>query len=204
MAFIDNLAYSLFMLSFAGFILLYTISSVYMAYRKNKKDFGVYLRSAGVPLGLIGAYMLIVGLWGQFTWPLPGSYNILFYDPFISFGILLMGFALSVRYNVRLEYVGFLGLLVGVMVIIYGIEGYGIGLTSAPMALLGLYFLYGVTGILSYPVALVVERLPGLKKNPWIGWYILIALFWIVLLFASLLAGYIGSAAISSHLISPP
>ncbi len=204
MVFIDNIAYSLFALSFAGFILLYTITSIYLAYRKNKSDFSQYLRSASIPLGIIGAYMVVMGLWGQFNWPLPGSYNILFYDPFVSFGILLLGFALSVKYKTRLEYVGFFGLLVGIMVLIYGVEGYSIGLTSAPLALLGLYFLYGAAGILSFPVSLIVERFPGLKKNHWLGWYIILALFWILLLMASLLAAYIGSAAIPMHLLSAP
>ncbi|MCL5100877.1 MAG: DUF981 family protein, partial [Candidatus Marsarchaeota archaeon] len=41
------------------------------------------------------------------------------------------------------------------------------GLTQAPIALLGLYFLYGLAGIFSYPVALIADRLPGLQKNAW-------------------------------------
>ncbi len=204
MPFVDNLAYQLFSLSFAGFLLLYTISSMYLVYRKGKRNFGDYTASASVPLGMLGAYMLVSGLWGQFTWPLPGSYNILFYDPLISLGILLVAFSLSVRYKARLEYPGFLGLMVGVMTIIYGIVGYNTGLTSAPMALLGLYFLYGLAGIFSYPVSLIADRLPGLKKKPWTGWHVVLVAFWILILLASLLSAYVGILAIPQHLLSAP
>jgi len=204
MVFVDNLAYELFAISFAGFLLLYTISSMYLVYRRKDRNFSEYLMGASVPLGLLGAYMLIQGLWGQFTWPLPGSYNILFFDPLVSFGLLLIGFALSVRYKVRLEYVGFFGLMVGVMVIAYGIEGYNIGLTKEPIALLALYFLYGLVGIFSFPVSLIADRIPNVKYNAWIGWHIALATFWILLLVASCLSAVIGIAAIPAHLISAP
>ena len=39
MAFIDNLAFSLFAISMAGFILLYVISSMYFVYKRKRKDF---------------------------------------------------------------------------------------------------------------------------------------------------------------------
>lgn len=64
MVFIDNLAFSLFSISFAGFLLLYAITSMYMVYRRKGKNFTDYLKGASVPLGLIGAYMLITGLCG--------------------------------------------------------------------------------------------------------------------------------------------
>lgn len=204
MVFTDNLAFQLFTISFGGFLTLYTVSSMYLVYRRKGKNFKDYLKSASIPLGILGTYMLILGLWGQFTWPLPGSYNILFYDPFISFAIVLISFALAVKYDVRLEYVGFLGLMVGVMVIIYGIQGYGLGLTSTPIALLGLYFLYGLAGIFSFPVSLIADRLPGLKKKVWIGWHITLVLFWFLLLLASLLSGYVAVLAIQAHLLSAP
>ena len=204
MAFIDNLAFSLFTLSFAGLLLFYTIASMYLVYRKRQKNFSEYLNSASVPLLVVGLYMVLNGLWGQFTWPLPGSYNILFYDPYISFGLLLVSLAVSIRFRIRLEYSGFLGLMVGIMTIIYGLSGYNLGLTSAPIALLGLYFFYGASGILSYPVALIADRLPGLNKNVWFGWTILLLLFGAALLAASLLSAFVGVSAIPQHLLTAP
>ncbi|MGI0100854.1 MAG: DUF981 family protein [Candidatus Micrarchaeaceae archaeon] len=181
-------------MSFAGFLLLYTITSMYLVYRKRQKNFSEYMNSAGVPLGLLGPFMLVEGLLGQFTWPLPGSYNILFYDPLISFGLLLLGFAISVMLKVRLEYVGFFRLMVGAMVMVYGIEGYGIGRKGAPIALLGMYFLYGLSEIFSYPVSLIADRLPGLQKNPWKGWHVVLVLFWILLFLASGVSAVIRSS----------
>ena len=205
MPYIDNLAYSLFSISLAGFLLLYTVSSMYGVYNRRERNFEDHLKSACVPLGLIAAYMFIMGLWGQFTWPLPGSYNILFYDPLISFGIVLIAFALAVKCRLKLEYVGFLGLMVGLMTIAYGAEGYSIGLTQAPVALLLLYFLYGFTGILSFPVSLMADRAPDMRKGRvWHGWKFTLAMFWIFLLLASLLSGFVAVSAISAHLITTP
>ena len=204
MVFIDNVAYSLFLLSMAGFLVLYLMADVFWAFRKGERDYADIMMGASVPLILIGIYMVITGAYGQFTWPLPGSYNILFYDPLVSFGIVILSFALAIRYKVRYDYVGFLGLLVGITTIFYGIQGYSIGLTQAPIALLLLYAFFGVAGIFSYPVSLILERLPGLKKNPWKGWYVCLAIFFIAMLMAALVSGYVAVLAIPAHLLSPP
>ena len=205
MVFIDDIAYALFSLSFAGFLLLYATISVYNSYRKNRKNISEHLRSLSIPLGMLGVYMIIAGLWGQFNWPLPGSYNTLYYDPLISFGLVIFSFVLAVKYKTKLSYVGFLGFLFGVMAMIYGIEGYNIGLSTEPIALFGLFFLYGAVGILSLPITIMMDRLPGLGgKRHWQGWYVILALFLIVLLLASLLSGFIGTAAIPAYLLNPP
>lgn len=204
MVFIDNLAYSLFSISFASFLLLYTVISMYLVYRRGQRTYTDYLRSASVPLLLIGLYMVVQALWGQFTWPLPASYNVLFYDPLLSFGLLLVGFFLSVRHQVRLEYIGFLGLLVGIVVILYGIQAYQLGLTKSPIAMLAMYALFGLSGILSYPVSLIADRLPGHKKEVWVGWYVFLGLFCILILLAGLLSAGAGVQAVFQHLISAP
>ena len=193
LVFIDNLAYSLFVMGFVSLLLLYMMSSMYLAYRKGKRDFIDYIRGATVPLAVIGIYIIISGIYGQLTWPLPGSYNILFYDPFISLGIAIVSFAAATRYRVRLEYIGFLSLLFGVMVIVYGITAYGIKMTTAPFAMLVLYILYGIVGILAYPASMIVDRLPGLKRGMWYGWNMVFVIFWIFLLVAvsSLIQGMV-------------
>ena len=50
---IYNLAFSLFTISFGGLMLLYTITSMYLVYRKKGKNYSEYLNSASVPLGLL-------------------------------------------------------------------------------------------------------------------------------------------------------
>lgn len=204
MAFIDNLAFLLFTISFAGFLLLYVVSSMYLVYRSKKKDYLDHLEGASVPMMLVGAYLVIAGFIGQITWPLPGAYNILFFDPLVSFGLVTLAFAIAIRFKVNLEYAGFFGLLVGIMTLIYGWQGYSIGLTLEPIALLALYLFYGVAGLFSYPVALIADRLPGLQKNAWIGWQLLLLVFWLALFAASITSAYIGVSAIGGHLVTPP
>lgn len=204
MTFIDNLAFSLFAISFAGFLSLYILASICLSYRRKGRDFFEYVRGASIPLGIVGGYLLIMGLLGQLTWPLPGSYNMLFYDPMVAFGMVMLSFAVTAKFGRRLNYAGFLGLLFGVMVIIYGVSGYNIGLTEVPFALLAMYIAYGVAGIFAFPVALLIERLPELKGQLWIGWYLVLAVFFLSLLAASVIAGYIGVLAVPSHLASPP
>ena len=204
MAFIANTAYELFAIGFGGLLLLYTVISMYLVYRRGKKNFDEYLESASIPLAVIGAYMLFSGFWGQSTWTLPGSYNILFYDPLVSFGIILIAFALSVRYQVRLEYAGVLALRFGIMLFIYGTVGYNIGLTTEPIALLGLYYLYGLVGIFAYPMSLMIDRLPGFdKSHSWV-WDVSFVVFCAALLVGSLLAVGIGAMAIPQHLLTAP
>ncbi|MGD0511031.1 MAG: DUF981 family protein [Candidatus Micrarchaeaceae archaeon] len=204
MVFTDNLAYSLFSVSFAGLLLLYLTVSVYLSSRKKRNDFSEQMKSAIVPLLLIGIYMFVMALWGQLTWPLPGSYNILFYDPMISFGILLIAFSLSVKMGLKLEYVGFLGLLVGIMVMVYGFYGYSIHLTAAPIALLGMYLLYGLAGLLSYPMSLMYDQLHGMKWDKRIVCQVAFFAFCFLLLLASLLSAYVALSAVPAHLASPP
>lgn len=204
MVFVDDLGYLLFALGFAGFMLLYTMSSVLLTYKRRKKDFTSALMAASVPLFILGIYMFICGLWGQSVWPLPGSYNILFYDPLISFAIILMAFGAAMKYKTKLEYVGFFGLIIGITSIFYGVHGYLLNMTSAPLAMLGLYTAFGLAGIFSYPAAMIVDRLSNLKAKVCAQWTVILALLWIFLLVASIIAIILGSSAIPMHLMTPP
>ena len=206
MVFIDNLAYSLFALTFAGLLILYLVVTEWFVFMRKDKNYSNYtarLEGAKVPLLVLGIYMIIMAMWGQFTWPLPGSYNILYYDPLVSFGMIVLALGLAVHYRVKFEYVGFFGLLIGIMTIIYGWLGYSIGISKEPVVLLAMFALFGISGIFSYPVALIMEKLPGLEKKPWIGWTICLAIFCLAILGASILSGVIGMSAIGGHLITP-
>lgn len=205
MAFIDILAYSLLAVSFAGFLLLYAaVSFLYCFYVKKQREFSSKLKGVSVPLGILGLYMLIAGIWGGLTWPLPGSYNILFFDPLTSFGILLIAFYLSVRYELKLEYVGFLGLMMGVVAIWYGISGYSLGMTAAPIVLLLMYLFYGLAGVFSYPVLLMASTFSPGQKSIWTWFRVAFALLCISLFIGSALSGVTALAAIPAHLATPP
>ena len=199
MAFIDILGSQLFALGFAGLIILYMTVQSYLLFRKGKRAEEM-IKAGTVPLAAIGVYMFLSGLYGQFTWPLPGSYNTLFYDIYPLVGLLFIGAALTIYWKLKIQYIGFFGLLLGVMSIWYGAFGYSIGLTKEPLALLALYLAFGLGGMLGYPVMVMLDRSQAGIRNRSIAWRVLILLFWLILFIGSMLALFIGTSAIPSHL----
>ncbi len=207
--FIDEIAYVLFAIGFVGVLTLYMTVSVFYNYRKNlkkKENIDIYgIISGGIlPLGAVGIYLFVISLWGQLTWPLPGSYNILFFDPLMSISIVLIGFAWSVRSRIKIHYVGLFSLLVGIMTIDYGITGYMLKLTQSPLAFMGLFVTFGIVGILAFPVSLIMDNQPGKTSSHPKLWFSLVALFWIFLILATALAFLIAGLSLYPHLSTPP
>ncbi len=203
MPFVDLLTSQLIVLGFAGFILLYIIIESYLIYRSGKKS-TESMRSGFLPLALLGGYIFLTGLYGQFFWPLPGSYNILFYDIYPLVGLIFIGTAWAMRIKSQLRFIGILSLLLGAVAIYYGITGYDLNFTSAPIALLGLYSSFGIVGILGYPVSLMIDRAESGIKNRSIAWVAVIAIFCVFLFLGSALALFIASSAVPQHLLNTP
>jgi putative membrane protein len=205
MVFIDDLALELLSIAFVGLLTLYMTVGAYIGYKKKGlKDLYEHIRPGIIPLAVLGVLILILGLFGETQWPLPGSYNILFYDPYVMLGLLLLGFTLSVIYRQKLHYVGLLSFAVGLTLIYYGVMGYNTGLTSSPLALLGLYVAFGLSGILAFPVTLMIDSFVARKARITFSWKFVMALFWIFLILSTVLAAFIGTVALQQHLISPP
>ncbi len=213
MTFIDELALELFIVAFVGFLLDYTVLSIFRDYksrRTNKLNSKVSIEShLTASIGMFAAlavFILAMGFYGEMTWNLPGAYDLLFYDPFILLGLITLAFVLSVKYNYKLQYVGLVALFAGLIIIEYGISGYNLGYTSSPLALLGLYCAFGIAGIFAYPTTLIMDRLKenGSNKPLNKSWIIYIVVFLVFLTLGSLLAAYIGAAAVPAHLASPP
>ena len=207
--FIDEIAYVLFAIGFVGVLTLYMTISVFYNYRKNlkkKENIDIYgIISGGIlPLGAVGIYLFIISLIGQITWPLPGSYNILFFDPLMSLSIVLIGFAWSVSSRIKIHYVGLFSLLVGLMTIDYGITGYMIGLTQSPLAFMGLFVTFGIVGVLAFPVSLIMDNQPGKTSSHPKLWFSLVALFWIFLILATVIAFLVAGLSLYPHLSTPP
>jgi putative membrane protein len=213
MGFVDELALELFFVAFTGFLMDYTVISIYRDYRaryvnksNSKLSIESHLQSSVYMFAAISVFILVMGFYGEVTWNLPGAYNLLFYDPFIMLGIVSLGFVLSVKYNQKLQYVGLIALFMGLVLIEYGISGYNLGYTNSPLALLGLYTAFGIAGIFAYPTTLVMDkyRENGSNKPLNKGWIIYILIFLVFLTLGSLLAAYIGGAAVPAHLAAPP
>ena len=181
--------------------MLYITVHSYILFRKGKKAEKLVI-SGTIPLVAIGIYMFVSGIFGQFTWPLPGVYNTLFYDMYPFIGLLFIGAAISIYLKLKIQYIGFFGFLLGIMAIWYGISGYSLGLTESPIALLGLYLSFGVGGLLGRPVTVMMDRAEAGIKHKSFAWTALIVLFLIILFVGSMLAFYIGASAVPAHLAS--
>jgi hypothetical protein len=108
---------------------------------------------------IMGLVALALGLWGEFTWPLPGSYNILFFDVYTLFGVMVLGFGLSVYLGFRLQFMGMLSLVSGCVVLAYGSSAYYLSMTSEPFAMFLLYGGWALVAVLAFPVAVIADRL---------------------------------------------
>ncbi|AEB95096.1 MAG: DUF981 family protein [Metallosphaera sp.] len=207
MVFIDDLALMLFTLPLISILIAYTTIQSYLGFRKEgyqaiKKS----LDDSIIPAGILGLVTLIISLWGEFTWTLPGSYNILFYDVYLLMGIIILSYSMAVYMGKRLQTTGIFALFVGLITIYYGVIGFNLGLTQEPLALLGLYVTYGLAGILGYPVTVFLDRLkeqPSERRN--LGsWIIVFVVFWIIVIVAGILGAVIGVETIPAHLAHAP
>ncbi len=204
MAFTDELVFYLFTLAFSGLLLAYFMTDAYLDYRKGKMEIKKRLESLSLPLLLLGGYLLVIGVVSQFTWFLPGAYDILFFDPIVAFGLILIAFSLSARYDVASKYVGFMALLFGIMTVLYGVFGYNIGLTKEPLEFLALFVLFGASGIMTFPATLIIDNFPRTKSAMPKYWHFFLAVLWLLLIFAGAAAFTIAVGALPAHLANPP
>lgn len=159
MTFVDTLAFQLFTLAFVSGLLFYSGIIGYDTYRKfGPRRTLEHLKAQAVPLGALGVIIGSIGLWGEIVWPLPGSYNILFFDPYLLLGAVLLGFAVCVIFRWRTQYVGLFAAMTGLLSIYYGAEAYNLGLTKEPLAMFLLYVAMGGTAVFTFPVTLWIDR----------------------------------------------
>ena len=204
--FVDDLAFELLTRSLAALMILYMTLSIYIGYRKDgDKDIEGHLKPGMAPLTLLGVVMLALGMFGEIIWPLPGAFNILYSDMYTLVAIVILAFAITIRLGYKMQYVGLFAAYSGLMAIYYGFRAYQLHLIgSATIDLFLMFLAFGAVGIMSYPVTLIVDRVPQ-KGNPkWIGWTVILVIFWISVLGAMIASGYIGFNAVFSHLATPP
>ncbi|WP_338598552.1 DUF981 family protein [Sulfolobus tengchongensis] len=208
MAFIDDLALMLFILPLVSVLIAYTTVQAFIGFRKSGYEaIKRSLDDSIIPAAILGIVILIISLWGEFTWTLPGSYNILFYDVYLLLGVIILSYSIAVYMGKRLQTTGIFALFVGLITIYYGVTGYHLGLTKEPLALLALYVTYGIAGILGYPVTLALDtlRAQSVKDPPLKGWMLaFFILFWIFVIIAGIIGAFIAVETVPAHLASPP
>lgn len=208
MVFIDNLGLMLFILPLTSVLIAYTTIQAYIEYRKRGYE-GIKrsLDDSIIPAAVLALVIMALSLWGEFTWTLPGGYNILFYDVYILLGITVFSYTIAVYMGKRLQTTGIFALFSGLITIYYGITAFNLGMTREPLALLALYLSYGIASILGYPVTLGLDRLRDKQeaKDPDLGkWFYVFLLFWIFIVIAGILGAFIAVETIPAHLASPP
>jgi putative membrane protein len=213
MVFVDSLSLELFTLALVGALIDYVVIGMYKDYRAKyvkksapKINVESRLEDSVFILGSITLFILVMGFYGEMTWNLPGAYNLLFYDPYIMLGIILLGLVMSVKHKHKLQYVGLIALFTGFILVEYGIAGYNLHYTQSPLDLLGLYLSFGLAGIFAYPMTLIIDKYRangGNKPLPgkWIVWIILFLIF---MTLGVGLAAFTGATSILSHLAVPP
>ena len=166
MAFIDNLAFEMVTLVLAAATIAYTAFMGLVEYRRRGSDgLRSSLRGSVAPIGFVGGIALAMGFWNDLAWPLPGAYNILFGDIYMLFGVVLVGYAVSVLLNAKLQYLGMFSLVAGAAVLEYGYQAFHLNMTKEPLQMFGLYGAFGVSAMLAFPATLVADRL--LSGVPW-------------------------------------
>ena len=226
MTFVDTLAFQLFSLAFVSAALFYSGIVGYVTYlRYGPRRTFEHLRAQAVPLGGLGVVILAIGLWGEIVWPLPGSYNILFFDPYSLLGVVLIGYAFCLGLRWRTQYIGLLAAMTGLLSIYYGANAYNLGLTKEPFEMFLLYVAMGGMAIFTFPVTLWIDRYvltPVISPEAAAGGSsssekpsaamtaevkVLFGLFLLFLLFSlgsAIATLYVGGNALSAHLSYAP
>jgi putative membrane protein len=163
MAFIDFLAFQEVLLLVTAVVVGYVGVAALLAMRRNDLA-GVKgaLKGAAIPLGAIGSVATVLSVWGEIVWPFPApyltSYNILFIDVYLLFGVALLILAVSLATSSKLQYAGIFALVAGGVTIAYGWNGYVLGMTKEPLDMFLLYGAFGLAGILAFPATLITDR----------------------------------------------
>jgi putative membrane protein len=188
--------------------------------RVRPDELGSELRSVAVPLAAIGVASFALALWGEVVWPLPGAYNILFWDVFLLYSLVLLAFAATVYLRAPLRYFGLFALVAGATTIFYGVSGYRLNLTAEPFLMGALFVGFGGVGVVTFPLTVgydwMVEKGRDLVASADAGANRTVkvripAVFWVLLILFTLgaflcmfgAAGFVASS-VPAHLQNPP
>lgn len=138
--------------------------------------------------GIAGAIALITGLHMIFSWPVPGSFNIVFGEMSVLLGILFVGASVALAVGWELLTIAIYAFFAGAAAILIGLRIINLGLTRTPF-LSGIGFiLSGLGGVFAAPT-LYLQTNRTLRL---IGAIVLVA--------AALIWAYTGYLAYWNHL----
>lgn len=151
--FIDFL--TLMLINMAVALVLFALYMAFYFEKNSKKMIPGFL--------MVGFIALATGLRTIFTWPLPGSYNILFGELTVMLGAIFFMAGLAILFDWNLITVGIFSLFTGAVAVLLGVRILDMQLTQEPLVAAVGYILTGATAILTLPAI----ALPKLK---WLRW----------------------------------
>ncbi|MGC8537911.1 MAG: DUF981 family protein [Candidatus Micrarchaeia archaeon] len=177
--FIDPLTVMLLSLGMSALLL----ALYYFKVGSGKKD----ISSLVVPVFILGLFNAVSGFLMSFTWPLPGSYNILFGDPLLVLGLLMIAGSYMISKGMDVKVLSLLGFLLGIYLLVgtIGITQFHMESGNDWLTATGLYAFSMLAGIFS-PILYLKPK--GSNRY---AYYFEVFLLIVVMLIA-LLIGYMG------------
>ncbi len=126
---------------------------------------------------ITGLIAVTTGLHMSLTWPLMGSFNILFGEPTVLFGALFLGAALVLGMGWKMSSVSLYAFFAGLAAVVLGLRVLDMGLTRSPVVASIGYILSGLGGLMTWLCCLLdpVVSLKTSTKLRIIGALILLA-----------------------------
>ncbi|MEM3791412.1 MAG: DUF981 family protein [Candidatus Micrarchaeaceae archaeon] len=186
--FVDPLSVMLLGVSASTFFIAFYLISV----AKGKRAFA----ELAVPTFFLGIFDFVSGFYMSFFWPLPGAYNMLFGDPMLLLGLILLSGSYALYRNISPNPVSLLGFLLGIYLFAetYSINAFSLEPHKDMLIVLSFYLVSAIAAVLSP----LVYTNP--KKSGKVAYYLLAVL----VIIAAILAMAIGEISIIGHLQTPP
>ena len=188
MVFIDPLAIMLFGVAASTLFIAYYVLATAM----NKKN----LAAIAAPMMVLGLFDFVSGFYMSFTWPLPGAYNMLFGDPMLLLGLIMLAGGFGLYKNIDVRSLSLVGFLLG----IYLFTG-SYSMVACKLER-GVYLLPALSFFLVSALSAIVS--PVVYLNPKgagkIAYYTLAVLLVLVVILAMM----ISVTSLLGHLASPP
>ncbi|MEM0074270.1 MAG: DUF981 domain-containing protein [Candidatus Micrarchaeaceae archaeon] len=186
--FVDPLAVMLLGVSASAVFIAYYL----IAAAKGRRAFS----DIALPMFLLGAFDFLSGFYMSFFWPLPGAYNMLFGDPMLMLGVIMLAGGYALYKGISPKPISLLGFLLGIYLFAesYGMYAFSMEPLQDMAVALSFYLVSAVAALLS-PLVYITP-----KKSGKAAYYFLAAVLIIVVILAML----IGVTSIIGHLQAPP
>lgn len=147
-------------------------------------------------LAITGFIAVTTGLHMSLTWPLTGSFNILFGEPTVLFGTLFLGAALALWKGWEMRTVSIYAFFAGLVAVVLGVRVMDMGLTRSPLVAGVGYILSGLGGLMTW-LCCLLDPVVSLRTSKTLR-----AIGALILLGAAVIWAFIGYNAYWDHIAS--